>query len=188
VNSIGRGGTERALAGIDVLERNDIPFTAGIVAFQANKHNLCSTIRALIARYRKSLRAIDLNRLMPSKALGPDYFKLKLPPDEYIRVTSAARDVVKELRRNDINVFVEKEEYRGCVLSDDVGSNSCLQGITRAEAFVNGDVGPCPMLRDSALGNLYQESWPAIWKRSRWESYSTIREGKGMLCQLYNAS
>lgn len=187
INSFGRGGTQQVLRGMDVLERASVPFTAGIVVFQANANDLASTIRRLLKRYRKSLRAINLNRLMPSFVLGADFYNLKLSPTEYVKATSVAHTIVKDLGREDVAVFIEKEDYKGCVKIDELGSEGCLQGITRAEVFSNGDVGPCSMLRNAVIGNLYRESWRDIWKRALETSCSMLARQPGMLCQALHA-
>jgi len=167
INDFERGATTKVIENLNLLDENEIPFTIAMVVDKKSRITLLESVSYFLKRY-KSLQVVNLMRLMPSRALGPIFYDLVLPREEYEQVCQKALELPKRHGRPEVKVYFERSNYDGSVMIDRYAPApaGCLAGITRAEILANGDVTPCLMLREVRLGNLYRQSWREIWQLS----------------------
>lgn len=171
VNDAVRGKTELTLSGLDVLETNNIPFIIGLVLTTANRTDIVDSVTALSNKYNNLIH-LNLEALQPTVVLGERYFDLRLSGEEMRDIYYRVKDAVREAGRNDITVSgvvdnCENIKNDAKPLIDTYGFKTCLAGLTRAGVYPDGGVTPCTTLRQSAIGNLYFESWEEIWSKAR---------------------
>lgn len=169
VNDRVRGRTLETLKGIDALEKHGISFQVGIVLTRINAADALDTVRYLVSNYDCMTR-VNLECLLPTLKLGSRYHELALPKEEMFQIHLSTKRIIDSLRRDiDVKGVVDdvRPESEGNALFDSYDCRACSAGLLRAGVFVNGDVGPCLLMRDSVVGNLHEESWKDIWDRSK---------------------
>jgi MoaA/NifB/PqqE/SkfB family radical SAM enzyme len=171
VNDATRGKTKDTLAGMDTLERAEIPFIVGMCLTRYNQGDVVESITHLLDDYG-SMKHINLEPIQPSAALGREYYDLRLEGDSMRDIYSRVESAVKDSGRWDVTIsgVVDKCENlkEGTdPLINTYGFKACLAGLTRSAVFPDGVVSPCTTIRDVSLGNLYTESWDEIWTRAR---------------------
>jgi MoaA/NifB/PqqE/SkfB family radical SAM enzyme len=184
INDSIRGKTLESLKGIKTLDENGIQFSVGIVLTKANKTDVSSTINALLSDF-KNLRGINLEPLQPTLTLGSSYKNLKLNFNEMVKIYKEALSIRNNKARNIVRidgVIDSCYNNKTTPLLNEYKFGKCTAGLLRSGVLVNGDVTPCLTIRDEVLGNLYSESWEAIWARSK-ERYLSL-EMEGGQCKL----
>lgn len=171
VNDITRGGTEATLRGIQILEEHKIPFSIGIVLTTVNQKDIMQTISFALSKY-SYMNVLNLEPSQPTFSLKTeDYFKLKVGYNTMVKTYNDAKNLTLELNREDVKIVGVLDECGDIKegkqpLLDTYSFRSCTAGLLRSGVLVDGSVTPCVTIRDLTLGNLYEESWRSIWKRS----------------------
>ncbi len=167
INDRTRGKTAETLDGLDILERNEIPFTVGIVITKANQDDVLNSTEVLMKKYSQ-MKLLNLEPLQP--AVDPNkYQDLVVDRHEMYDLMLRVEDMRSQLDRENVKVVEVIERCTDRVeetLLDSYHFKTCTAGVIQAGVLVNGDVTPCLNLREVVLGNAYNEPWSTIWKRS----------------------
>jgi MoaA/NifB/PqqE/SkfB family radical SAM enzyme len=165
VNDTVRGATRQVLDGLDILEEGRIPFSIGLVLTSPSIRVLRETLTFLLANY-KELNEVSLLKLFPSLALGDMYFELAPSNSEIALVGEVISSIAKEFPKSGARLKLLKSHSDKNAMLAEQDCGLCTAGLLRAGVLYNGDVVPCTMIRTERIGNLFEQSWPEIWKES----------------------
>lgn len=169
VNERTRGKTKETLGGLDILERNEIPFAINAVVTTSNKEDIVKTADYLISTY-KQIRSFGVHPLYPTikSVTNGTYSKLDIGSEAFRDVSASIDRLNLKGGRKSASLAIEDNRNSGYAktLMDSYNIRTCTAGLIQAGVFVNGDVTPCLNLRNTILGNLYYESWREIWAKS----------------------
>ena len=164
-----RGKTHATLKGLNILEKNKVPFTINMIATKNNIMDLLESAKYLTNKYGE-MRLLGVQPLYPTvKTVRNDTYTRLSPDQEKLNyVSSAIGKLRSESRKKNIIITDNVERSRGVktALLASYALKTCTAGLTQAGVFVNGEVAPCLSLRNTILGNLHEESWKAIWTKS----------------------
>ncbi|MCL5680401.1 MAG: radical SAM protein [Candidatus Marsarchaeota archaeon] len=187
INDKTRGLAKQSIKGMDILDRNGIQFSVGIVLTNHNSNDVIETVKYLLLNY-SNIQLINLEPIQPTSTLGyKKYNELRCDSKRMFGLHTEINKLKHDLSRDDVRISgivnngCDKENHND-TLMETYGFKKCTAGLLRAGVFANGDVTPCVTIRDVSIGNLYSESWGDIWQRSL-DRY--LRLGmEGGQCQL----
>lgn len=170
INDKVRGKTSATLNGLDVLEKNNIPFTINTVVTAYNAADVLESVRYLMTKYTR-MRLLSLQPLYPTVKTAKDntYSNLSFSQEKLYDLSLATEKLKSEIGRKSIEVVQNTDKLKGrsgTALLETYELETCTAGLAQAGVFVNGDVTPCLNLRNVILGNVYNESWKTIWARA----------------------
>lgn len=170
INDSLRGGFNDTVRGLERLDEYNIEFEVGIVVTRLNANHITDTVKWIITKFR-NVKRIHLMNVMPSYTLTwQDYKRLSLGAEtaNFWKTIVPKLSHIKKLRSDvEIDYPLTPNAYLNASIDTMRTHKLCLAGITRANVLANGDVTPCELVRSLKLGNLYRESWPEIWERSK---------------------
>ena len=183
-NNVVRGQTMQVLDGLDILERNQIPFSVGIVLTKVNVPCLSETLNFLISKY-VYLKGFNLMNVMPELGKWKEYLALRVPLEHYFAVIDEIKKLKEELRRPDI--YIPPSEVPSLeVMFDQSGFRTCVAGLFKMHVMPDGSVNPCDLIRQVIFGNLYTDSWRDIYSRFLSWFFSLQEKAKGPQCLYFN--
>ena len=189
INDLTRGKTGSTIGGLEILERNQIKFTVGIVVNNLVIESIPYSVEKLLSKYTY-LKSINLEELQMSTSLG-DYGFTSLKPssDKINKVNIEVKNIISKLKRKDVRltgmIDNNSNEIKEMITSKWKDNSEKLAEITRAGVFVNGDVSTGAIVRDKVLGNLYRDSWREIWKKAI-DNFLTKKQESGTLVNIKN--
>ncbi|MEM0142607.1 MAG: radical SAM protein [Candidatus Parvarchaeum sp.] len=187
INDNTRGKTLESVLGINILEKNGIPFSVGIVLTKVNSNDIIKTISRLLTDY-SYLVSLNLEPLQPTSILKEEYFELKQENKKIRNLYKTVSEVIKTCKRDDVKLYGVVEDCSESIkfdapVLDSYAFKTCTAGIVRSAVFVDGSVTPCSLIRDIKIGNLYIDSWVDIWKRSK-ERFDKIKDNGFSQCAI----
>jgi MoaA/NifB/PqqE/SkfB family radical SAM enzyme len=165
INDKTRGLTTDTLKGLRALENEGIDFSVGSVCTKINVNSFEGTMKYLLGNF-KHFVGMKFNYLEPTPTLGLKYLELAVNEDKITKAKLKFENLRKELQREDAVILARDKQLVRESVFNKYNLKICDAGATMAAVLADGSVVPCLLMRSVRLGNLHNESWRSICKKT----------------------
>ena len=160
----GKGSFDKTLNAIKLLVKHGVRTSISMTVHKLNVHDIPNMIKLCT---KIGIERLKIGLLRP---VTKDHFKLSLSLKEVSDVIVYLHKKKKELKDK---VKIYPPARRKLQEADLLASNwSCGAGITKCTILPQGDLVPCPLLREYTAGNMLKEDFVKIWR----EGFKFVRE------------